>query len=242
MEPKVKLLISLFVLISASGTISAQNTAWAKLTDAGGSAFRQGQLQEAEKNYVNALKEAEKFGEQDWRFSASLINLAGIYQAEGRYKEAQLPYQRALEITQRVKGPEGEGVGTICNELGKVFIALGKYKEAEPLIKQALAIFEKEGGSENLSVAGSLATLGWLYLKQQKYSEAEPFYKRSLTIFEKSLGPEHPAVAVILDQYSEALRKMKRKAEASEMEKRAKKIRAKNGSDATYPTTLQSRR
>ncbi len=61
---------------------------------------------EAEKQWSAALKEAEGFGPQDPRLATTLNNLAGLYQAQGRYAEAEPLYKRALAIIEKALGPE----------------------------------------------------------------------------------------------------------------------------------------
>ena len=48
----------------------------------------------------------EEFGPKDPPTAALLNNLAGLYQAQGRYPEAEPLYQRSLAITEKALGPE----------------------------------------------------------------------------------------------------------------------------------------
>ena len=57
---------------------------WDKYNAAGEKAYQQGHYDEAEKQFVVALKEAEKFGGQDPRLAMSLNNLAEIYRTQGK--------------------------------------------------------------------------------------------------------------------------------------------------------------
>ena len=74
--------------------------------DAGKAAFDKGQYAEAEKQWVSALKEARKRGEQDLHLGATLNSLALLYHAQGKHVEAGPLYQRALAIYEKALGPE----------------------------------------------------------------------------------------------------------------------------------------
>ena len=122
--------------------------------------------------------------------ATSLNNLAALYDAQGKYEEAEPLYQRSLTIREKVLGPEHPDVATSLNNLAALYDAQGKYEEAEPLYQRSLTIREKVLGPEHPDVANSLNNLAALYDAQGKYEEAEPLYQRSLTIREKVLGPE----------------------------------------------------
>ena len=76
----------------------------------------------------------------------SLNNLAGLYEAQGRYAEAEPLYKRALAINEKALGPDHPDVAASLNNLANLYQAQGRYAEAEPLYKRALAIQEKALG------------------------------------------------------------------------------------------------
>ena len=63
-------------------------------TDAGTRAYEQGHYAEAEKQWIAALEEAEKFGPQDPRLATSLNSLAFLYHAQGQYGQAEPLFKR----------------------------------------------------------------------------------------------------------------------------------------------------
>ena len=83
----------------------------------------------------------------------SLNNLAVLYQAQGRYAEAEPLYKRALAIREKALGPDHPDVGTRLNNLAGLYRAQGRYAEAEPLYQRALAIREKALGPDHPDVA-----------------------------------------------------------------------------------------
>ena len=161
---------------------SAQNTLWDRYNAAGMQAYQQGNYAEAEKQLSAALREAEKFGPQDPRLATSLNNLAGLYQTQGKYAEAEPLHRRSLAIVEKALGPEHPAVATSLNNLAGLYSDQGKYAEAEPLYKRSLAILEKALGPEHPNVAQSLENYAALLRKMGRNDEAAKMEARAKTI------------------------------------------------------------
>ena len=138
-------------------------------------------------------------GEENSDFAHSLNNLAEIYRHQGRYKEAEPLYLRALEITKCLLGEENPSVATSLNNLALLYYSQGRYKEAEPLFLQALEITKCLLGEENSYVATSLNNLALLYHSQGRYKEAEVLYLQALDMRKRLLVESHPDVAQSLN-------------------------------------------
>ena len=138
-------------------------------------------------------------GVEHTNFAQAMAWLAAVYQAQGRYGEAQPLYQRSLAIREKVQGPEHHDVATLLNNLAGLYQDQGHYREAEPLYLRSLAIREKALGPEHPLVGTLLNNLALLYQNQGRYAEAEPLYMRDLVATEKALGPEHPLVSRTLN-------------------------------------------
>ena len=104
------LCLGLWPMVAAS----AQETRWDSIMAGAAKAYQQADYAQAEKLLLAALQEAEKFGEQDPRFAASLNNLAELYRAQGKYEQAEPLYQRAMAIVEKALGP-------YCRKLGLTF-------------------------------------------------------------------------------------------------------------------------
>ena len=108
----------------------ADDTAWEKYMKAGTEAYQQGQYAEAQKQFAAALREAEEFGEQDLRVGVSFNSLAMLYNAQGKYGEAEPLFRRALAIAEKALGLEHPNVAASLNNLAGLYQAQGKYAEA----------------------------------------------------------------------------------------------------------------
>ncbi len=102
---------------------SAQQTRWDSIMADAVKAYQQADYAQAEKLFLAALKEAEKFGEQDARLATSLNNLAFLYDAQGKYAQAEPLYRRALAIAEKILGPEHPNVATGLNNLAEIYRA-----------------------------------------------------------------------------------------------------------------------
>lgn len=69
--------------------VSAHASRWQSYMTAATAAYQHGNYVEAEKQLSAALKEAERFGVQAPRLATTLNNLATVYQAQGKYGEAE---------------------------------------------------------------------------------------------------------------------------------------------------------
>jgi tetratricopeptide (TPR) repeat protein len=157
----------------------------------------------------------------------SLNNLAGLYESQGQYAQAEPLYQQALAIREEALGPEHPDVAISLNGLAGLYRTQGQYAQTEPLYQRALAIQETALGPEHPAVATSLNNVALLYCNVGQYAQAEPLYRRALTIQEKALGPEHPAVATSLNNLAGLYHNQGQYAQAEPLYQQALAIREK---------------
>ncbi len=108
---------SLCIVLWSITAASAQVTRWETLTADAAKAYQKADYVEAEKLLLAALKEAEKFGEQDLRLATSLNNLTTLYRAQGKVTQAEPLYLRALAIWEKTLRPEDPRYGHRSREL-----------------------------------------------------------------------------------------------------------------------------
>ena len=121
--------------------------------------------------------------------AAQLLDDAGNYLKESaQYEQAEPLFQRALDIRERVLGPEHPDTATSLNNLASLYRNQGKYEQAEPLYQRALAIRERVLGP--ITPTRPPASTIWQYStrNQGKYEQAEPLYQRALAIREQVSG------------------------------------------------------
>jgi CHAT domain-containing protein/Tfp pilus assembly protein PilF len=144
---------------------------------------------------LRAATENDRALHQARKFFLEYVRLRG----EARFAEARVPLERALEIREKVLGPDDLLVAETLGALASAFEAAGDYASAEPLRLRALRIMEKALGPEHPRVARALTALGAFYREVGDELKAEEMYRRSLAIFEKIGQAENPVVASLLN-------------------------------------------
>ncbi|KAH7124620.1 acyl transferase/acyl hydrolase/lysophospholipase [Dactylonectria macrodidyma] len=138
----------------------------------------------------------------------SLYMLGMLYSDQGKFKEAEEMYGRALEGREKALGPYHTSTLGTVNNLGNLYINQGKFKaeemykralegremfkEAEEVYERALEGREKALGPHHTSTLSTVNNLGNLYRGQGKFKEAEEMYGWALSGFRTALGPNHP--------------------------------------------------
>ena len=146
----------------------------------------------------------------------ALNEKVGLLVAQRKHEEALSPAQRALEIAERLYGPDHGLVVEPLDNLAEIYQAEGRYADFEKLFKRALAINERTFGADHEWVAFSLSKLAKLYSDKGLYPDAEQLYRRSLAIYEKASGPAHPNVANLLGDLGSLYMSVGRYSEAEE--------------------------
>lgn len=118
---------------------------------------------------------------------------------ESRFAEARVPLERALEIREKVLGPDDLLVAETLGALASAYETTGDYASAEPLKLRALRIMEQALGPDHPRVARALTGLGGFYREMGDELKAEEMYQRSLAVFEKIGQTENPVVASLLN-------------------------------------------
>src|SRR5207253_1356676 len=117
--------------------------------------------QEAQTVLNKAAQVFERMGNQV-DYATTLNNLAGLYDAQGAYEQAEPLTHRALAICEQVLGPQHPDTASSLNNLAALYGAQGNYAQAEPLMKRALAIYEQVLGPRHPNTAQSLNNLAEL--------------------------------------------------------------------------------
>jgi tetratricopeptide (TPR) repeat protein len=150
------------------------DAAWSAQDDAASQALQEGRLPEAARLFQAAIKEAEKFGSEDYRVAQSLTGLAETYRLQKKYTDAEPLHRRALAILERTFGPEDRNVAGSLINLGALLADESKYAEAEPLLKRALEIRWKAP----IDVLDNLTTVLTLtYFRDAQFNEALRKYR-----------------------------------------------------------------
>ncbi|KAK3946688.1 hypothetical protein QBC32DRAFT_128302 [Pseudoneurospora amorphoporcata] len=140
--------------------------------------------------WMGELEEG-KWNIEDITISHATHSLGNLYSDQGRLKEAEAMYQRALEGKEKALGPDHTSTLDTVHNLGNLYSDQGRLKEAETIYQRALEGKKKALGPDHTSTLDTVHNLGNLYSDQGRLKEAETMYQRALEGYEKALRPDH---------------------------------------------------
>src|SRR5688500_2905651 len=100
---------------------------WEESTKAGIKFQKQEKMTEAEDHLWEALSEAEKSGDQDWRLAKSFHNLGAFLYDRGKYPEAESLYQKAIATMQKQPGFDHRDLAGMLNNLALLYKNQGRF-------------------------------------------------------------------------------------------------------------------
>lgn len=134
------------------------------------------------------------------RFFSDWALLHFLYRCttEADYAEAELRFNRAMELARKLLGENHPECARIMTGQARLRLSQFRHGDADQLLTQALQIREQALGPNHEDLAETLLELGRLRAYQDDNDAAEAAYRRALTIREAALGPCHPDVADLL--------------------------------------------
>jgi len=108
---------------------------------------------------------------------------------QGKYQEAILVAERAVEVAKRVRGQEHPETADALNNLGIIFKNTKDYAKAERLYQEALQIRQKVLGPKHPDTVNSLNISGLLYRTMRDYAKAEPLLQEAVARIRKGMFP-----------------------------------------------------
>ncbi len=127
--------------------------------------------------------------------AAYLNNVGLLAGVDSDYPTAIAKLEQALEIHERIEGPEHPRVARVLNNLGLMHDRLGHYDEALALHRRALDIRERVLGPHHPHVATSLLNISNIHKVSARYDQALEMLLRAHDIWTRAYGIEHPYTA-----------------------------------------------
>ena len=128
---------------------------------------------------------------KDPEIQAQMMNvMGGVYDNLGLYPQAQSLYHDAVEIRERMLGPENPDTLRAMHRLCRPLREQGKYAEAEKLQRQTLDVQRQLLGPEHPDTLVSEAELATILYNEARYPEAEKLGRDALAAERRVLGNE----------------------------------------------------
>ncbi|MHC4583215.1 MAG: tetratricopeptide repeat protein [Planctomycetota bacterium] len=201
-----------------------------------------GKYKEAESLYDKILQiDKSEMGEVNVRrLPYRKCNLACVYAAQGRYKEAE---EILVEMLENVEWHEEFGKWwelQYTYDLGNVYIEQGRYDKAESLFVKTLEKQRLARGDEHRHTLWSVIGLARAYTHLNKHDEAESLFIELLEIGARRIGEDHPDTLGFMNGFAVLLTKQKRYDKAEPLFKKALEGRRQKLYE-DHPDTLESK-
>ena len=151
-----RLLFFLFWLLTMAGIGCTNESPWEKSMTAAQKAIERHEYDYAEGLLLDALPQAEMWGDSDHRLATVLYKLGEVYRRQQDFAKAEPYFWRALPIWVRSLGAEHPEIAKGLSSLAQVYASRQEYTKSEPLIKRALKIQEKAFGFGHPNLLQSL--------------------------------------------------------------------------------------
>jgi tetratricopeptide (TPR) repeat protein len=153
--------------------------------------------------------------------ASALNNLAAIEAKRGAHARASILYARAIELEERLGGPENPALATVLNNFANVLITQDKLDLAEQMLERALKLVEDAYGKDHADASLVLHSMGHLHASKRDWAKAEELLRRALAIEDGIEGREPPTKAALLAYLGEVCRKNDKKDDAARFLERA---------------------
>ncbi len=151
------------ILLVLSAALCGQ-TSWEEKNRAGEKAFQEGKLADANRLFLEALQEAQAFGQKDLRLAPIYNNLALIAFVRNNYIASESMYEKAIAVVEGARGPEDPLLLPILENLTRLYVKQWSFNQAIQTSQRICAIREKKPGPDSPETALSLNQLATLYL------------------------------------------------------------------------------
>lgn len=121
------------------------------------------------------------------------------FQREGKYLEARPLWRRAVEIRERVLGPEHLHMAQSLGHLANNYRLTGDYASWEPLRQRALRIKEKAHGPEHPAVAAEIHALAVGYYGKGDLLKSEEMFHKAAAVLAKAGETESITIATTFE-------------------------------------------
>lgn len=134
--------------------IAHADSAFRYLAEKGADLFREGRFAEAENFYRAALVNAESHGVQDRQLAMLVTNLATDIRQQQRYDEAEILFDRAIDIEKKLSRKDNELMIYTARQYAELMRETCRDEVAESLMDSARSGFEKPIWRERFASVG----------------------------------------------------------------------------------------
>jgi len=163
---------------------------------------RESRLAEAADLNISAIAAyQERHGAKN--LPVALNNLGRIRSEQGRSKEAEQLFRKAIALWEKQLGPTHPNVAAGLASLGLALCSRNKFSEAEPLFRRARDIDQAFFPVNHPRIAADLSNMAGLELGRKHYAKAAALFQEAKAMLEKCLPSDHPEIGTVLSRVAE---------------------------------------
>ncbi len=167
---------------------------------AGSQAYADKRLDDAERNYKEAVLLAEKLQKPEPRLVTALGHLGQLSMYRKDFAGAQAAFERQLKVTEQVYGPQSPLTSDPLKWMAFNATAQNDFATAQKYFDRALDVNRKVYGENSVGYAEVLRSMSGVYIYQKAYDKAEPYLIQAADIEQRLYGHEgqqHDVFALI---------------------------------------------
>lgn len=181
----------------------AAEAEWSLHTSKGVTAYKELRYGDADREFQEALKEAEKFAPDDVRLASSLTNLGVLYDFRGQLDKAQPLFERAVKIKQKVLGPFDNDTVDSASSLCVFYLKRKQIDKANQLCDRIIEYGGKQVGELN-SIEDSFNRLANFYAHHKSLKDAGELLKKAKAKTIPIANNDYLELSVLLDRMGHA--------------------------------------
>jgi eukaryotic-like serine/threonine-protein kinase len=167
------------------------------------------------------LKLTREQGEKNPLLAIALNNWARALQQEGDFANAEINFQRALQVADKAAGQKSWIYARVLANIGLLQFDRGDFRAAATLARRSLDIQRQLGGEDTPANASGLIDLAEARFFQGDAADAERLLRQALLIQQKKFNPENPTILATQVRLGEALTQQGKTAQAEPLLRQA---------------------
>ncbi len=175
---------ALMVLTAVTGF--TQTDEWLMRMQEGSAAEDAGDYAKALASYKSATEVAERFDQGDRRRAVAWNFVSVMYDALGRFSDAEAGYRKALKAAAASTGKSSPDYALVLGNLGTMYIEIGQRDTGEKLLRESLAIYCAADPPNEAQIAIARNGLAEAISVSGKYKEADSLLTMALPVLEQN--------------------------------------------------------
>jgi tetratricopeptide (TPR) repeat protein len=157
-----------------------------------------GEYTKAQPLAEKALIQARAEGAADSELAMCLIDLATLYNYQGKLVDAEEMCKSGLELQKRTLYKNHPYLAYTSRTLSSIYYEQGEYSKAKSALDEAIVIMLDIHSTDDKAMAPFYVDMAKVLTAQDNLEQAENYYKKAMPLINTSYGPNHLYTANVL--------------------------------------------